>query len=145
VVSSQHLKLLHEHGFLEQTQKSKWVYYKTATHIENSHAKNLAPPLKEKLRSEGPCSKELVRMVTAFTHPRRIDIAKAITDRNKNFEQLASECNISGQALYRHLNKLIDRNLILQDKNIYRIIHPKAGLLKALLLCCNEDQVSHTS
>ena len=144
VVASQHLRLLHEHGFLEQKRKSKWVYYKMAVSA-GSHAKHLITPLKSKLGSQRPCSNDLMRMVTAFTHPRRIDIVKILLNKESSFEQLITECNISGQALYRHLNKLIDRKLVVQKNNVYRILRPKDGLLKALLLCCNEEPFSHTS
>jgi len=136
VVASQHLRLLHEHGFLQLERRSKWAFYRAEFPLEGSYADYIFDPLKKKLNSKNPRTKDLFRLFTAFTHPRRIEIAKALLIRDHKFEELISICDISGQALYRHLDKLISRKFITQNDAIYQIIHYSTGLEKALLDAC---------
>ena len=49
VVASQHLRMLHEHGFLQLTRESKWVFYRAEVNPAQPFAKELFSPLKKQL------------------------------------------------------------------------------------------------
>ncbi len=136
VVASQHLRLLHEHGFLQLERKSKWVFYRSETPTKGSYAEYFFKIIRKKLLFGKDQRAELVHLFTAFTHPRRIDIAKALLRKDHTFNELISRCDISGQALYRHLNKLADRGFVVEKNKTYKIIREDAGLKKALLDAC---------
>lgn len=145
VVASQHLRLLLEHGFLESISKSKWVFYSTAP-ANKTYSEFLLTPLTKELLVSKTKRTELIHHFTAFTHPRRIDIVKTLLTGNRQFEQLVCECDISAQALYRHLEKLITRNFIAKNnETIYRVIQHKNGLKGALITACAASPYSHTS
>lgn len=145
VVASQHLKLLNEHGFLNQKRESKWVFYQPTVPKNETPAKYLTSSLESKLTRPSPRYSELIRAFTAFTHPRRIDITKTVLLRQSRFEELVADCSISMPALYRHLDKLVNRNVIKEENSIYCIVQQKSALNKALLLCCGNESFSHTS
>jgi len=145
VVASQHLRLLHEHGFLQVERKSKWTFYRAGAPLKGSYAEHIFEPLKKRLMSKNSSKDDILRLFTAFTHPRRIEIAKALLIRDHKFEELISACDISRQALYRHLDKLISRNFISQNNGAYQIIRSRKGLKKVLLDACETTPFSHTS
>jgi len=136
VVASQHLRRLHEHGFLQLKRKSKWAFYQAESPLKGSYAEYIFTPLKKKLIHGNNRTEDIFRVFTAFTHPRRIEITKALLIRDHKFEELVFACDISAQALYRHLNKLISRNFITQKNEIYQITRYTYGLEKALLDAC---------
>jgi DNA-binding transcriptional ArsR family regulator len=136
VVASQHLRLLHEHGFLQLKRKSKWVFYRSEEPMEGSYAEHFFKPLRTRLLFGSNQTKDLIRLFTAFTHPRRIGITKALLQRDRTFDELIGSCDISGQALYRHLDKLTAREFVIQKNNICQIIRYGSGLRKALLEAC---------
>lgn len=143
--ASQHLKLLHEYGFLQQERKSKWVYYKTTEPRNDFHAAILNKSLRNEVIKSKLDHSRVIRTVTAFTHPRRIDIVKMLMNEPKKPEQLVWECDISSQALYRHVLKLVDRQIIEQKNNACRILRPSSAFITALLQCCEKEVFSHTS
>ena len=144
VVASQHLKHLSETGFLKQKRESKWVFYEPIISSEKTHASELIHPLKHKLLNKSPNYTKLIRLFTAITHPRRVDITKAALHRPIQFQQMVIECNISSQALYRHLDKLIARNVLRKATNLYKVVPPRSVLKKELLLRCENEPFSHT-
>ncbi len=144
-VASQNLKLLHEHDFINPNPVSKWVYYHISNFKESSYASILFKPLKKRISASRVQEGALIHIFTAYTHPRRIDIVKSLQTEPKTFEQLIKTCDISGQALYRHLNKLIARGILAETANVYRIIPQQSGLSKALEACCRQEPFSHTS
>lgn len=144
VVASQHLKLLREHGFLQAFPASKWVHYRIAETKTDSHAGRLIVPLCKILSARRPDLGALIHIFTAFTHPRRVDITKILQSQQASFEQLVTLCDISSQALYRHLNKLIDRGVITETNRVYRLNSQTSDLDKALHSCCFREPFSHT-
>ena len=136
VVASQHLRLLYEHGFLQLERKSKWVFYRSEAPMEDSYAEYFFKIIRKKLLFGKDQSNELIHLFTAFTHPRRIEIAKVLLVENHTFNELIFRCDISGQALYRHLNKLMERGFIVEKNKTYKIIRKNTGLEKALLEAC---------
>jgi len=139
VVASQHLRILHEDGFLQLERKSKWVFYRAEKPLKGSYAEFFFDLLKKNLIFGNTQAEDLIHLFTAFTHPRRIDIAKALLQKNHTPEELISACDISGQALYRHLDKLTSREFVIQKRDVYQIIRYRTGLRNILLNACHES------
>jgi len=144
VVASQHLRMLNEYGFLQLRRDGKWALYKAAPNPANPLAISLYPLLKNKLLSKNK-SAELIRLFTAITHPRRIELLSAIASGERKFDELTSLCDISGMALQRHLKKLTGRNFVIQDGETCQIAPPSSRLRTLLLEACQESSPHHTS
>lgn len=140
VVAGKHLKQLHEHGFIQLQRKSKWAFYRFEEPISDTFAVYLATPLKRHILQLSRFA-EGIRLCTAFTHPRRIAIVKVLMKQSRPPEELVQLCDISGQALYRHLNKLAGRNFIQLAPNICSLTQEQDGFKKALIEACTH---SHT-
>ncbi len=146
VVASQHLRMLHEYGFLQLRRDGKWAFYKAAPDPAIPLAASLHPQLQSKLMSaDNKQIAKLIRLFTALTHPRRIELLSAISSGERKADELVSLCDISGMALHRHLKKLAARNFIIQDNEICRIVPPGNRLEAILLEACREAKPYHTS
>ena len=145
VVASQHLRLLHDSGFLHLTRKSKWVFYRAEVNPAVPYAKIIYSPLKTALVFENTQIKTIFRIFTAFTHPRRIELTNVLSKRESSFENLLASCDISGMALHRHLKKLISRKFIAQKNDIYQLLRQTNRLQSALLNACLSSGPYHTS
>lgn len=143
--ASQQLKTLHEYGFITLERNSKWVYYQSADRPDNAIGSTLHAPLKVAVLRGKSKFGTIVRTVTAFTHPRRIDIVKTLQKKQATFDQLVWECDISAQALHRHLKKLIGRKVVEHGDDIYHLLPSDSALAGALIKCCEQTPFSHTS
>jgi predicted ArsR family transcriptional regulator len=54
----------------------------------------------------------IFKAATAFTHPRRIEIFRAVKNGSQTLEQLRAVTRISAPALRRHLKKLEARGFV---------------------------------
>jgi DNA-binding transcriptional ArsR family regulator len=146
VVASQHLRMLHEYGFLQLKRNGKWVFYRATANPSLPLAAGLFPLLKNELVSGNKKQvADLIRLFTAFTHPRRIELISAIFAEKREFDELVSLCDISSMALRRHLKKLTARNFIIQENEAYQIVHSGNRLRTLLLKACRESAIYHTS
>ncbi len=78
-------------------------------------------------------NEDLIKMATAFTHQRRIAIAKQLSQRACTFPELSLKAQISAPALYRHLGKLMDRNMVKMEKDRYLLKSPRNPFGRTLL------------
>jgi ArsR family transcriptional regulator len=146
VVASQHLRMLHEYGFLQLRRDGKWTFYKAESDPAIQLAARLYPHLQSKLISaDNKQIAKLIRLFTALTHPRRIELLSAIASEERKFGELTALCDISGMALHRHLKKLTVRNFIIQDSETCRIVPPVNRLEAILLKACREATPHYTS
>lgn len=128
------LRALQARGLIEARRQSRWVRYVPSPDPLVPSARPLMSALRATL-GEGSCKEaDMIRVFTAFTHPRRIVIVRELKRaRTLSFEDLARATSISPQALYRHLNKLADRGLVAQTRNGWRLA-PGAGRLAEALV-----------
>ena len=78
VVASQHLRMLHELGILKQTRKSKWTFYSIDDTPEPLLILKIHKPLEKELVRKQDQIQELIKLMTAFTHPRRVEIIRQL-------------------------------------------------------------------
>ena len=81
----------------------------------------------------------IFQAATAFTHPRRIDIVRALKSGARNFAQIRTATGISSWAVARHLKKLKDRQYVTDGATGYRIAHRITATQRALLRIATLD------
>jgi DNA-binding transcriptional ArsR family regulator len=145
VVTSQHLRLLHECGLLQQARKSKWIFYSPDVDPEPPMTRKIYNPLKKQLISNEKQIENISKIMTGFTHPRRIEIVKQLHAHPRTFDELTQICSISPGAMHRHLNKLISRKFIREKSGVYILIPKGTELKKMLISICHQSIINHTS
>jgi len=131
--ASHHLRLLQSRGLLSATRISRWVHYAAVPDPQVHQAAAFLKALQAAVRQEEPLDRQ-IRALTAFTHPRRILLARALAERPMNSNELAAGCQMSKPALYRHLAKLERRSMITRlDDNTFELMRPMHGFSRALL------------
>lgn len=128
------LRLLQSRGLLRATRRSRWVEYAAMPDPLVEHAAGMLEAMTQAIRRKDSAA-EIMRALTAFTHPRRLRIVMALADAPLLFDQLVLRCSISRPALYRHLRKLERRGLLaaVGEADRYRLVTPPAGVLRDLL------------
>jgi DNA-binding transcriptional ArsR family regulator len=69
-----------------------------------------------------PLEAPIFNLATGFTHPRRVEIFRALKDQPRTLSQLQAATGISGRALARHLRKLHARGLVLGQPRWYAVV-----------------------
>jgi DNA-binding transcriptional ArsR family regulator len=81
----------------------------------------------------------VVRMATAFTHVRRIEIVRELARGSLTLEGLMDRTGIKSRALLRHLDKLESRGFIKRDRKMVQLMVPRALFGRRLLQLTVED------
>jgi hypothetical protein len=82
----------------------------------------------------------ILKALTSFTHPRRIQIVKAIHASGDASENLLIQtCHISKPALFRHLQKLAQRSLVTVNDGMCSIALPETVFACRLLRLALND------
>lgn len=135
--ASQYLRALQARGLLEATRQSRWVYYAPTPDPLVPSAKPLLDALRTALLEECRSERQIVHDLTAFTHPRRLAILACLLRRKSaTAETLAAFTRISQPAMSRHLTKLQDRDLVVENKGRWALkpcTHQPAQTLLACL------------
>ena len=132
--ATQYLRALQARGLLAAQRQSRWVYYVPRADLSVQHADHMLMAMR-KAMDAGESQANMVAMLTAYTHPRRISIVRRLTAGPARVEQLAQDTDISLPACYRHLEKLKNRAVVEIDKEDHcRLAQPLPGLATALLL-----------
>jgi len=133
---SQWLRLLNSRGLLSVVRQGRWVYYSSGADPAVRQSEEMLTAICMALRL---CRKAddydcILKALTAFTHPRRILIVKAIHASGDASEYLLMQtCHISKPALFRHLQKLVQRSLVTVDDGQCTIALPETVFACALL------------
>lgn len=130
--ASNQLRRLSSRGLISPRREKMRVIYRT----EANEALEAAPVLLEALRdchAKKVAFKTIIRMATAFTHERRIEIVKALKGRARDFNELQKMTGMSGSALSRHLEKLERRGFVNYRDGRFRLSAPGNALGRALL------------
>lgn len=131
--TSQYLRALNARGLLKVTRRGAKVLYRAEADSSLPAASVLLPPLKRMLAAEPESLDRVFRLLTAFTHPRRVAIVQALQDRALPAAELRRKLRISGPAIERHVRKLRDRGLVISEQKGYRLAKPPGALARALL------------
>ena len=137
--ASDHLRALQSRGLLAVERWGRFVFYRLQADPSVQYADAVVRMCRASVRRRDPIA-ERIFALTAFTHARRIALARALARQPAEAGELASRCGISRQALYRHLDKLQRRGVVeFSDRDHVALVKPKAPLLRDLMeLVCAE-------
>lgn len=128
---STQLSLLATQGFIEKTRKQRTVIYRLSTD-PGSEAKHLLPPLIQAQLNKTPFE-HIIHQTTAFTHDRRVQIARCLSISGKTFESLLNKTGMTEPALTRHLRKLKNRDIIVRTNGQFSLKKSNDYLARCLL------------
>ena len=131
--ATQHLRLLQSRGLLCATRTGRWVTYTPLADPRVKHAGKLLAAIQCSLkRKKSPA--DIIRALTAFTHPRRLIVILSLHTQSLSFEQLVARCRISPPALHRHLRNLKRRGILAPATNgTYHLCTPPSKLIRNLI------------
>ena len=129
-VASQYLRALEARGLLAVRRVGRRVEYRQWASANGAH--ELVEPLRLALRRDAAAVESVFRLCTAFTHPRRIEVFRALKTQPQTLSQLQSTTRISALALWRHLRKLEARGFVTCQQGHYSAISPTDALGRAL-------------
>lgn len=137
VQGSMALRALQARGLIAAVRESRWVRYVPETDPLVPSAKPLMDVLSRVLRPGEMCDEEVIRTVTAFTHPRRLAMLRCLQlHAPLSIEALSAACGISLPAAYRHLRKLSSRRVVAVQDDIITLV-PRQNPLARMLLGLN--------
>ena len=139
---SQWLRLLNSRGLLSVVRQGRWVYYSSGADPAVKQSEEILTAIRMVLRT---CRREddydaILKALTAFTHPRRIQIVKAISVTDDlPVDRLMQVSHISRPALFRHLQKLVQRSLLTVTDGRYALALPETVFAYSLLRLALND------
>jgi DNA-binding transcriptional ArsR family regulator len=131
-VTSQSLRALEARGLLVSQRQGPTVRYKTGNEGPQGIARRLVRVLRQIFQENPKPVDTVFDVATAFTHPRRVAIFRALQAGPRGTAQLRSATNISVMALRRHLAKLKARNFVVSRRKNGEISYAAAKRSDAL-------------
>lgn len=74
------------------------------------------------LRREAQPVEKLFKLATAFTHPRRVEIFRAVHTGSQTLQHLRAATHIPDRALQRHVRKLVARGFLECQRGRYSVV-----------------------
>ena len=135
-VASLYLRHMQARGLLRARHEGRWVHYTAESDESVLHADRILEGVRVALRTAEPPFKSTLRILTGFTHPRRLKILAVLQiQRAADFETLRRTTGISRPALIRHLDKLQRHKLIRNTDAGWRLA-PRPPRLAVTFLRC---------
>lgn len=107
------LRALQSRGLIQARRHSRWVHYRPEPDRHVSFAEPLLGALRRALLDDRLPEREILRSLTAFTHPRRLAVLRRLQlAAPAPSAQLSLDTQVSLPALQRHLRKLRTRALV---------------------------------
>lgn len=110
-------------------RRNRHVFYRPHHH---GPKKQLLAALKAEKHHKTPHD-VIIHHATAFTHDRRIQLARTLAASPRTFDELLTQTGMTGSAQTRHLRKLLHRHVLSKTNGVYRLQNPSSPLAKHLL------------
>jgi DNA-binding transcriptional ArsR family regulator len=120
--ASQYLRALEARGLVTCRRVSRRVEYRPAVGTGEGAAGKIINSLRLVLSRRAQSIETIFKLATAFTHPRRIEVFRALTNGADSIARLQAATHIPARALSRHLRKLEARGLV--KKEMARYVAP---------------------
>ncbi len=128
------LRALQARGLIEARRHSRWVRYVPVPDPLVPVARPLLVALRVALVTACGEPADVFRMLTGFTHPRRLVILRTLSENGPlSLDELVRATAITARALYRHLDKLLARGLVEREDDGWRLAAKPSSLATALL------------
>jgi DNA-binding transcriptional ArsR family regulator len=128
------LRALQARGLITARRVGPYVFYAPQTDADVRHADAVLTAISAALRRGDPII-GVMKVVTAFTHVRRITLVRTLDTKSGLLSgTLSQRCGISQPALRRHLAKLARRGMVASNKrHLWQVTVPPTPLGRALL------------
>lgn len=133
--ASQYLRALEARGLLTCRRVGQRVEYRPAVATTEDAAGEILTALRLVFRRKAQSIEALFKLATAFTHPRRVEVFRAIKNGKDSFGKLQAATHISARALSRHLAKLEAKGFVKSEREVYAVAsqaHPFSRVLARL-------------
>jgi DNA-binding transcriptional ArsR family regulator len=120
-MASAYLRTLEARGLLTVRRTGRRVTYRPSLVSGSGSARTLVTALRLAFKREPLPIEHIFKLATAFTHPRRIAIFRALQNEPKTLVQTQIATGISSRALRRHLRKLENRGFVTRRREIYAV------------------------
>jgi DNA-binding transcriptional ArsR family regulator len=137
-VTSQYLRALEARGLLTVRRKGSYVSYRVNDGGPAGPVQSLIAALRVVFQHERDPITIIFKLVTAFTHPRRVAVVQAMAGGAQTLQQLHNRTGISIPALMRHLAKLEARGFMVRGDGTYVLLPQRAPLPRALTTMARE-------
>lgn len=118
--ASQYLRALEARRLLTCQRRASRVEYRLADGRSEGSADQIVAALRRVL-GRGGRFEQLFKLATAFTHPRRVEVFRAISEGANSFGKIQAATRIPGPALQRQLAKLEARGFITGTRGAYAV------------------------
>jgi len=122
--ASQYLRALEARGLLTCRRVELRVEYRLSAVTTETAAGEIVAALRLVFRRRAPPIAALFKLATAFTHPRRIEVFRAVKSGTDSLNKLQKATQISARALSRHLAKLEARGFVKRVLAVYGVVDP---------------------
>jgi DNA-binding transcriptional ArsR family regulator len=100
------------------------VEYRLSAATTEGAAGEILTALRLVFRGRAQPIEALFKLATAFTHPRRVEVFRAVKNGADSFSKLQTATHISARALSRHLAKLETRGFVKSEMDAYAVTNP---------------------
>ncbi len=141
------LRQLQARGLIGVRRRGRWVDYEPTPDPSVPHAAALLHAILPMLPHESEYGRA-ISTLTAFTHPRRLCLLRALAEGPQSPSALRGRCALSYPALFRHLRKLMRRGFVQKPAGLYSLSPLRDPLSQALLtlsLAFEEDRAGRPS
>lgn len=133
-VASQYLRALEARGILTARRVGRQVEYRPSPATTAGPGPKLVAALRLVFQRETEPVETVFRLATAFTHPRRIEVYRALQGEPRLLGQLQTTTRISVRALLRHVRKLEARGFLESQQGRYKVANRRDALGRELAL-----------
>lgn len=132
-LTSLYLRALEARGLLTVRRAGRRVHYRVSGTEAAPAIRPLVLALRQVFEARGTQAVPSVfKLATAFTHPRRLELFKAVSTGARTFAHLSGRTRISRLALGRHVAKLESRGFLRRAKEELTVISPRDRVAEAL-------------
>jgi len=110
--SSQYVRALESQGLLRTRRRSSWVECHPANSKRREQIQELLKALRARVETDKKAVDAVFKLLTAFTHARRVEIYRVAQKGEQTLGQLRAATRITRRPLLRHLQKLRSRNFV---------------------------------
>ena len=131
--ASQSLRALEARSLLSVRRVGSRAQYRLAVESPARPLHGLVGALRNGFRRDPEFAETVFRLATAFTHPRRIGVFRALQADGMTPRQLRAVLAISRFSLMRHLTKLESRGFLVRREGRYEVVPPRGALARVLV------------
>lgn len=131
--ASEYLRALNARGLLQADRRGPCVLYRLKADPAVPHAGELLGAFEVAARSGRGRKEDAFAALTAFTHPRRIALLRALDQGPLGLSAIRRKTGISERAAVRHLRKLEKRGCVAKRGTEFCMAHPKTPLAAVLM------------